>query len=70
MQTLDLIEQIQNLPLSVRFYVIEETLKSIKKEEMNHQMEVAANVLYNDYLNNKELTGFTSLDLENFYEAK
>jgi len=50
--------------------VVEETIKSIKKEEMQHQMELAANDLYNDYVNDKELTAFTSLDLENFYEAK
>ncbi|HRN34356.1 MAG TPA: hypothetical protein PLC76_07725 [Saprospiraceae bacterium] len=70
MQTIDLIREIQRLPISKRLYVVEETIKSIKKEEMQHQMELAANDLYNDYVNDKELTAFTSLDLENFYEAK
>jgi hypothetical protein len=49
---------------------VEETIKSIKKEEMSHQMEWAANELYNDYANDKELTAFTTLDFENFYETK
>ncbi|HMY85392.1 MAG: hypothetical protein KDC31_07065 [Saprospiraceae bacterium] len=70
MHTIDLIREIQRLPISKRLYVVEETIKSIKKEEMQHQMELAANDLYNDYVNDKELTAFTSLDLENFYEAK
>ncbi len=70
MQTLDLIQEIQRLPLTKRFYVIEETLKSIKKEEMQQQMELAANELYDDYVNDKELTEFTSLDFENFYETR
>lgn len=70
MQTIDIIHEIQRLPLTKRFYVVEETIKSIKKEEMNHQMELAANELFEDYTNNKELTAFTSLDIEHFYEAK
>jgi len=70
MQTKDLIQEIKRLPLTKRFYVVEETIKSIKKEEMQHQMELAVNELYEDYVNDKELTAFTSLDFENFYETK
>lgn len=70
MQIIDLIQEIQRLPLTKRFYVVEETIKSIKKEEMQHQMELAVNALYEDYVNDKELTAFTSLDFENFYETK
>lgn len=70
MQTIDLIQEIQRLPLTKRFYVVEETIKSIKKEEMSHQMELAANELYSDYVNDKDLTAFTSLDFDNFYETK
>jgi 23S rRNA C2498 (ribose-2'-O)-methylase RlmM len=70
MQTTDIIHEILQLPVNKRFYVVEETLKSIKKEEMNHQMELAAAVLYDDYANDENLTVFTGLDLEHFYEAK
>ncbi len=70
MQTIQLIQEIQRLPLSKKFYVVEETIKSIKKDEMQHQMELAVKELYNDYNTDKELTAFTSLDLEFFYEAK
>ncbi|MEY3415925.1 MAG: hypothetical protein RL060_36 [Bacteroidota bacterium] len=70
METIALIQEIQRLPLTKRFYIVEETIKSIKKEEIGHQMEWAANELYSDYVNDKELTAFTTLDLENFYETK
>ncbi len=70
MRTIELIQEIKLLPLANRFYVVEETIKSIKKEEMGLQMELAANELYEDYVNDKELTVFTSLDFENFYETK
>jgi hypothetical protein len=54
MHALEIIQEIQRLPLTKRFYVVEETIKSIKKEEMSHQMELAANELYNDYATDKK----------------
>lgn len=69
MQTIDLIKEIQRLPLSKRFYVVEETIKSIKKEEMQHQMELAVHALYNDYVNDQELTAFTSIDTLHTHRA-
>ncbi len=70
MQTLEILREIQKLPLIKRFYVIEETLKTIKREELNHQMEQAANELVEEYTINKELTSFSDIDFESFYEAK
>lgn len=70
MQALEIIQEIKRLPLTKRFFVVEETIKSIKKEEMGNQMELAANELYNDYATDKNLTAFTSLDFERFYETK
>ncbi len=70
MQIEELIHEIQLLPMSKKVYLIEETLKSIKKEELALQMESAAEELSEEYLTNKNLTAFTELDLESFYEAK
>jgi hypothetical protein len=70
MKTLDLISEIKRLPINKRFFVVEETIKSIKEEELNQQIEFAVNELYNEYVNNTDLTAFTSLDLEHFYESK
>lgn len=44
--------------------------KTLKREKAIHPLEIAANELYNDYANDKELTAFTTIDFENFYEAK
>lgn len=70
MQTAELMKTIKNLPLSKRFFVVEETLKSIKRDELKHELEHAVNELYDDYASDAELTAFTSLDLEDFYETK
>ena len=34
------------------------------------QMKKAADELYEDYLSDKELTAFTNLDFEDFYETR
>lgn len=70
MEPKTIVQEIQRLPLTKRFWVVEEVIKSIKKEEMQQQMELAANELYEDYVNDKELTAFTSLDFETFYETR
>ncbi|NQW31005.1 MAG: hypothetical protein HQ472_10900 [Ignavibacteria bacterium] len=70
MQTKELIQEIQNLPLTKRFYVVEEIIKSIKKEEIQNQMGLAAKELYQDYVADKELTVFTGIDFDSFYESK
>lgn len=70
MQTENLLQEIQQLSLDKKFYLVEEIIKFIKKEELNNQMDMAVNDLYEDYTNDKELTVFTSIDFENFYETK
>jgi hypothetical protein len=70
MQTSELIREIKRLPLTKKFYIVEETIKAIKNDEINHQLELAVEALKEDYLNDTELTAFTSLDFEQFYETK
>jgi hypothetical protein len=70
MQTSQLMQEIFKLPLDKKFFVLEQTLKSIKLEEGNRHLAVAAEIMYDDYMNDKELTAFTVLDFENFYEAR
>jgi len=70
MQTMELIQEIRRLPLSQQFLVVEETLKAIKKYENQRQLALAADELYQDYMNDQELISFTTLDLEDFYETK
>lgn len=52
MQVKSIIQEIQQLPLDKRFYIMEQTLKSIKDEELKYQ---TTNELYNEVAEDKEL---------------
>ena len=68
MQTLEIISAIDELPLEEKHLIVERTLQLIKKQESDHQMSKAAEALRAVYVNDSELTVFTSLDSEPFYE--
>ncbi len=79
MQQTEILNEIIRLPLSERIAVIESVLISVRKElnitdmpqrNMSQQMSEAAEALYRDYLENEELTAFTALDGEDFYEER
>jgi len=66
METLEIIER---LPLSQQMLIVERIIHSIRHQEQS-SMEAAAERLYADYMNDKNLTAFTQLDCENFYETR
>lgn len=71
MTATQIVSEINKLTVSERILVIENTLKNLRfqtKEKLS--MKKAAKLLLNDYLNDSELTVFTSLDYEDFYETK
>ena len=70
MKSEELIKEIQKLPINERIYVIERSMHLIRKQEEEEQMKKAAEALLQDYLTDKELTVFTNLDFDNFYEAR
>ncbi|HEX4374739.1 MAG TPA: hypothetical protein VHZ50_15655 [Puia sp.] len=70
MGTSEIISEINKLPLSQRLTLIELTIKKIREEEKKEQLSTAAEKLYNDYVNDPELTIFSNLDQEDFYEAR
>ncbi|HKK40351.1 MAG TPA: hypothetical protein VJ949_13095 [Cryomorphaceae bacterium] len=70
MGTNELISEIQRLPINKRMMVVELILKSIRQGELKKQMENAVDTLMDDYRSDKELTAFTKIDFENFYEAR
>lgn len=70
MGTKEIIREIKKLPMADKISVIEKTLQSVKEDSILHPMEHASEVLYNDYKNDNELTAFTPIDFDNFYEAK
>ncbi|MEI7423267.1 MAG: hypothetical protein WCK18_14275 [Prolixibacteraceae bacterium] len=70
MRTSELIKEIEKLTVQKRIFVIEKTLQSIRKNEENSQMKKAAEILYDDYTTDSELTVISDLDYADFYEAK
>lgn len=70
MRTDELIKEIQRLPIQKRMFVIEKTIRSLRKQEDSNSMKKAAISLYSDYATDKELTAFTNLDFEDFYETR
>lgn len=69
MTTLLIIEEINKLPLTDKLLVVEKTLEAISQEK-KLSLQEAANLLYDDYKSDKELTIFTELDTAPFYESK
>ncbi len=70
MKTRELIKEIQKLPFRKRIYVIEQSMHLIRKLDEEDQLKKAADELYEDYFSDHELTAFTNLDYENFYETR
>ena len=69
METKTIIHEIKRLSFTKQIYIAECILKSIRQREAKSQMEIAAEELYKEYLNDKELTVFTDIDFEDFYET-
>ena len=70
METNEIISVIKKLSVRERLQIIEKTAKTIQLDEEKEQMRKAADQLYDDYKDDDELTAFTDLDLEDFYEAR
>ncbi len=64
-----IIRELEKLPLTDKLLVMERTLKSIRAEKQK-SLKSAVDSLYKDYKSDKELTAFTQLDKEPFYEAR
>lgn len=69
MTTTSIIQEINRLPLSEKVLLFEYLRKSINLER-EHDLEAAVAMMQNEYRTDKELTAFTILDAENFYEAR
>jgi hypothetical protein len=69
MTTANIIRELDKLPLTDKLFVIEQTLK-VMRIEKNKRLKIGVDNLYYDYKNNEELTAFTELDKEPFYEIR
>jgi hypothetical protein len=68
MSAIDILTEIKRLPISDQLMVVEKTLHTMRVEEIRSRMREAAQRLKHDYETDKELTAFTALDGEDFYE--
>ena len=68
-ETTDIIREISRLPVSQRLLIVENIVRSLRLEK-EQPLEKAPSKLYSDYLSDKDLTVFTQLDSENFYETR
>ncbi|MBK6482809.1 MAG: hypothetical protein IPG01_06670 [Chitinophagaceae bacterium] len=64
-----LVEEISHLEYDDRLTFLEKTIETLRTEP-SKILEEAAMLLQKDYVKDKELTAFTSIDFENFYEAR
>ena len=69
METLEIINNVRQLPLPQQMLIAKHIIHSIKQKEQSY-MEKAAESLYEDYITDENLTAFTQLDCEDFYEAR
>lgn len=70
METQHIMKEIEKLPVEERILIIEQTLKTIREREIKEKMAKAVDELQVEYKTNKELTAFTDIDFENFYESR
>jgi len=70
METATIIQEIDSLPAYKRMFIVEHVIRSIRLNNQECSLEEAADRLYADYRNDKELTVFTQLDCEDFYEPR
>ena len=65
----EILQSIKELPFHERLSLIEKALKTLH-EPSGRQLIRAANKLKGDYMKDDDLTSFTALDYEKFYEAR
>jgi hypothetical protein len=65
-----IIHEIDNLPAYERMFIVEQIIRSIRLNNQERTLAAAADRLYSDYMNDKELTAFTRLDCGDFYEPR
>jgi len=69
METLEIMRNVNRLPLPQQMLIAERIIHSIRKREQS-SLEMAAKRLYADYMTDENLTVFTQLDCEDFYETR
>ena len=69
METLEIMRNVNRLSLPQQMLIAERIIHSIRKREQP-SLKTAAERLYADYMTDGNLTAFTQLDCEDFYDAR
>jgi len=69
METLEIMRNVNRLSLPQQMLIAERIIHSIRKREQP-ALKTAAERLYADYMTDENLTAFTQLDCEDFYDAR
>ena len=70
METPEIIKQIELLPIEKRMLIVEKILKSIREREIKGKLIKAVEELREVYKTDKDLTAFTEIDFDRFYEPR
>lgn len=70
MGTNEILQEIKKLPLRKQILILEKTLRTIREQEFSVKMKNAADTLHSNYMMDADLTEFTVLDSEQFYEVR
>ena len=66
----EILNEINLLPLKEKIWLIQQTLKSLQDSSSKNELAIAADAMEEEYRTNKDLTAFTEIDFEDFYEAR
>ena len=70
METAAIVNELSNLSIYKRMIIVEQLIRSIRLDNKDKDLEIAADRLLEDYKYDKELTIFTQLDGEDFYAPR
>jgi hypothetical protein len=70
METAEIMSKINRMPKRQRMFIAERIIRSVLAEDQNTLLKKAVTCLYDDYRTDKNLTAFTQLDFEDFYETR
>ena len=70
MSITEILNEINLLPPKEKIWIIQQALKSLQGTVTKDELLMAADAMEEEYRTNKDLTAFTDIDFENFYEAR
>ncbi len=70
MSKAELLKEIDKMPLHEKLSLLERAIKDMIRHANENELTVAAESLEHEYKTNVELTVFSTLDIEDFYETK